>query len=147
MFERFTEHSRRSLFFARLDVHERGGDVITATHVLLGVLREAPEAIMRFAGRQHTIDTVRAHLIENVQPTARVSTHVEIPFAGAVRDAFMKARTEADDLGHIDVLPEHLVLGVLATKEVAATALDDLGIQARAVRACLRHSGQRIDEA
>ena len=40
MFERFNEHVRRSLFFARYEASRAGSGVIASEHLLLGMLRE-----------------------------------------------------------------------------------------------------------
>jgi hypothetical protein len=42
MFERFTEESRRALFFARATALEAGRDSIEPEHLLAGVTRAAP---------------------------------------------------------------------------------------------------------
>ena len=44
MFERFNEHVRRSLFFARYEASRSSNRSIASQHVLLGMLREADPA-------------------------------------------------------------------------------------------------------
>jgi len=41
MFERYTEHARRVIFFARYEASQFGKDCIEPEHLLLGVLRES----------------------------------------------------------------------------------------------------------
>jgi hypothetical protein len=40
MFERYTEHGRRTIFFARYEASQLGSPNIETGHVLLGLLRE-----------------------------------------------------------------------------------------------------------
>mgnify|MGYP000063641634 FL=1 len=51
MFERFDEHVRRSLFFARYEASRTGSHTIATHHVLLGMLREADPAFMTVVER------------------------------------------------------------------------------------------------
>jgi len=39
MFERYTEHARRTIFFARYEASSLGSEVIETEHLLLGIVR------------------------------------------------------------------------------------------------------------
>jgi len=43
MFERYTEHARRAIFFARYETSQVGSPLIETEHLLLGILREQKE--------------------------------------------------------------------------------------------------------
>ena len=43
MFERYTQHARRVIFFARYEASQFGSSLIEPEHLLLGLLREDAE--------------------------------------------------------------------------------------------------------
>jgi ATP-dependent Clp protease ATP-binding subunit ClpC len=59
MFERFDEHVRRSLFFARYEASRSSSRSIGSEHLLLGMLREADpvlsELMERLGGNQEGV--------------------------------------------------------------------------------------------
>ena len=48
MFERYTERSRRVIFFARYEALQYGSPVIAPEHILLGLMREDKSIAARF---------------------------------------------------------------------------------------------------
>ncbi len=48
MFERYTERSRRVIFFARYEALQYGSPMISPEHILLGLLREDKTISSRF---------------------------------------------------------------------------------------------------
>jgi ATP-dependent Clp protease ATP-binding subunit ClpA len=135
MFERYTESSRRCLFFARHEVTQVGGLTIQPEHLVLGILRGAPHAVLRFARDGASAEALRAALTASITPAEKVSTSVEIPFDAAVKDALQGAAAEADEAKNKWIRPEHLVLGVLVkTYGDAARVLQDAGVDIAAIR-------------
>jgi heme-degrading monooxygenase HmoA len=135
VFERYTESARRALFFARYEVTQFGGLTIEPEHLVLGILRAAPEAILRFAREGESVESIRAALAPVLSHAEKVSTSVEIPFASAAKDALMRAAVEADDAGNDWIGPEHVVLGILVkTYGGAVRALEASEVQAAAIR-------------
>ena len=49
MFERYTEKSRRVIFFARYEASQYGSPYIETEHLLLGLLRESPDLTRQLA--------------------------------------------------------------------------------------------------
>jgi ATP-dependent Clp protease ATP-binding subunit ClpA len=139
MFERYTESARRVLFFARYEVTQHGGLTIEPEHVLLGVVREAPAGVGRFA-RTGSPEMLRQLLTgPDAGPPERVSTSVEIPFSAATKAVLERAHREADALPTRFIAPEHLVLGILLEESGrACRALHDAGVDADAIREFLR---------
>jgi heme-degrading monooxygenase HmoA len=134
MFERYTESARRTLFFARYEVAQSGGLTIEPEHLILGILRDSPQTILRFAAPGTTADAIREALR---LPSGRekVSTSVEIPFSADTRDALARTPIEADDLKNYWIRPEHILLGVMVkTSGAAARALHDAGVGLEAIR-------------
>ena len=58
MFERFDEDARKSLFLARVAASERHGHSIELRDVLLGVLLARLAAVLDFAARGFTAESV-----------------------------------------------------------------------------------------
>jgi heme-degrading monooxygenase HmoA len=140
MFERYSESARRTLFFARYEVAQSGGFTIEPEHLILGILRDSPQTILRFAAPGTTGDAIREALR---LPSGRekVSTSVEIPFSADTRDALARTAIEADDLKNHWIRPEHLLLGVMVkTSGAAASALHDAGVGVDAIREHLRQA-------
>jgi heme-degrading monooxygenase HmoA len=140
VFERFDESARRSLFFARYEVTQLGGLTIEPEYLILGILRDSPQTILRFAAPGTTDGAIREALR---LPSGRekVSTSVEIPFSADAKEILTQTRIEADDLKNHWIRPEHILLGVMGKTSGAATrALHDAGVGANAIREYLRRT-------
>jgi heme-degrading monooxygenase HmoA len=139
MFERFDEAARRALFFSRYAVSQLGGERIEPEHLVIGVLRGAPEAVVRFARSGETGDGLRARLEGGTVPHEKVTTSVEIEFSPEAHDVLQQVPVEADELKNVSIRPEHLVLAVLVkTSGTAAQVLHEAGVNAAAIRGYLR---------
>lgn len=113
MFERFTEAARRALFFARLEAHERGGASIELEHILLGILRAAPDAVLQFANARTTAESIAAACGAQLSGGPKLPTEHELPFTPAVKKLLFQAHSQSEALGQRFVRPEHLVLALL----------------------------------
>ena len=139
MFERFDEDARRALFFARLEAHERGGAAIGLEHVLLGILRAAPDAVLRFTNAHTTAESIVAACAEQVSGGPRLPTAHELPFSAAVRKLLFQADTHREALGQRYVMPEHSVLALLdGEREPVYHMLVDAGVDRTKVLEFLR---------
>lgn len=147
MFERYSERARRVLFCARYEAAQRGHVSIEPEHLLLGVLRDNSDTVVRFARAGETAETIRQRL-EPIGPAAeRLSTRVEIPFSPACQLALTKSAAEADDAGNETIRPQHLVLGILvATTGGAVRALQGAGVEANPIRESLRGAPDKPQE-
>lgn len=135
-FERFTEATKRVLTLAQEEAERANHSYIGTEHILLGLLRErdtvASVALDRInvdiAVVRRSIDTILgAHeriVIQQIIPTSRVKTIIEISF------------TEARRMGDDFVGTEHLLLGLLIEGEgIGAHVLNDLGANLENVKA------------
>jgi ATP-dependent Clp protease ATP-binding subunit ClpC len=118
MFERFNEHVRRSLFFARYEASRTNSRSIATEHVLLGMLREADPAFNALL-EEKGIDAreLREDLLGDRLTIERVSTSPDLPLAEETKKALAFAVHEAEGMGHASVGSEHLVLGLLRVEE------------------------------
>jgi heme-degrading monooxygenase HmoA len=140
MFERYDESARRTLFFARYEVTQLGGFTIEPEHLILGILRDSPQRILRFAAPGTSADAIRESL--RLPPgRQKVSTSVEIPFSADTKDVLARTAIEADDLKNHWIRPEHILLGVMVkTSGAASRALHDAAVGADAIREYLRRT-------
>ena len=133
LFDRFTEASRRALFFSRYEATALGRLGITPEHVLLGVIRGAT-GLSRTLFDDVTLDEARAAMITN-EPRDTIVEPVQIPFQSTTKALFMVAAEEADRLGHEDIATVHLVLALLRESGKAETFLRNKRITLDGVRA------------
>jgi ATP-dependent Clp protease ATP-binding subunit ClpC len=124
MFERFNEHVRRSLFFARYEASRSNSRSIATQHVLLGMLREADPAFIRLLG-ERGIDAreLREELLGDRVALDRVSTSPDLPLAEESKKALAFAVHEAENMGHAGVDSEHLVLGLLSGALISSSCV------------------------
>ncbi len=136
MFEKFNEHARRSLFFARYEASRARSRVIATEHLLLGLLREADETLVEVLDRLEVdLQDLRDELIGDLVPVSRVSASPDLPLAEETKRALAHAVYEADQLGHESVGTQHLVLGLLRIEDcLAAQYLEEHGIELAEVR-------------
>lgn len=141
MFERYTDDAKRALFFARDVLIEYGGSEIEPEHVVLGILRAAPEAIEQFASGE--IDALRITLEEGVGAPHHLSWEAEAPFSTQTIRVIEQASVEADGLSNATIRAQHLVLGILVkTSGSAALALSRAGLKIPVIREALS-AGER----
>jgi ATP-dependent Clp protease ATP-binding subunit ClpA len=130
MFERYTERSRRVLFFARYEASQYGEATIEVHHVLLGLLREG-EGITNevLADFNVSPEGLREQLELRIKRGQKISTSIEIPFTEQTKQALMFAAEEANALHHSYIGTEHLLLGILREeRSIAATVLIESGL-------------------
>lgn len=123
MFERYTEHARRVLFFARYDLSHIGGRAITTEHLLLGLLREPIGVVGRVLATSNIpVPDLRRQLEEHMRHEDTVPTSAEVAFTEAAKRVLNVAAEEADCLSHKDIESEHLLLGLLRETDSFAAA-------------------------
>jgi ATP-dependent Clp protease ATP-binding subunit ClpC len=118
MFERYTEHARRALFFARYEASELGDLEIKAEHLLLGLARSKPSTGARLlTGRGISLEDIRREIEKRSALREKVSTSVEIPFNAETKRILQYGAEEANRLAHAHIGTEHLLLGILREEE------------------------------
>jgi ATP-dependent Clp protease ATP-binding subunit ClpC len=140
MFERYTESARRTLFYARYEASQLGGDCVEPEHILLGMLRESGAIV----GRLFVAADVSHRGFRQVLDSLEVSRHrlpttVEMPFSDDTIRILQSATAEADRLGLGNVGVEHLLVGLLRTRgSLAERYLSERGVSVDAVREQIR---------
>jgi len=137
MFERFTEQARRTLFFGRYAVTERGGARFDPEHVLLGAIRD-PTALLPLQFTPATLNAMEEALVASVAGGEKLATSVEVPFSEDAKAVIEHAAIEADDLGSRKIHTAHLLLGILVkTQGAAFRVLHEAGVTAAGLRSLL----------
>jgi ATP-dependent Clp protease ATP-binding subunit ClpA len=135
MFERYREKTRRVIFFARYEASQLGSRSIETQHLLLGLLREAPEVVAVFLGPGDSVESVAGDVRQRVKTKERISTAIDLPLSPECKRILVHTAEEAELLGHRDCDPIHLLLGVLREGEcLAASILTGHGLDPAVVR-------------
>ena len=139
MFERYDEDARRALFYARFEVTQTGGLSIEPEHLVAGILRGTPQAVLQFTAEGTKAGSLRAALADASVGGENLSSSIEIPFSAACKAALQRTAIEANDAGNRTIRCEHLLLGVLATTSgQASRILHESGVRIEAIREFLK---------
>lgn len=147
MFVRYTERSRRVIFFARYEALQYGSPVISPEHILLGLVREDKTISARFfpARNALTVDSVRREVEERIVLRDRIPQSSELHLSHETRRVLFYANEESRDMKDRHIGPEHLLLGLLRHQNsIAADILHHYGLRLQDVRdEIARESGLR----
>src|SRR5256885_10352843 len=137
MFERYTERSRRVIFFARYEALQYGSQVIAPEHILLGLMREDKTLSARFFPFRHvlTVDSIRRDIEERIVQRERIPQTSELHLSPATKQILFYANDESRQLKNRHIGPEHLLLGIVREeKSIAAEILFGYGLRLQDVR-------------
>ncbi|MBX3290682.1 MAG: ATP-dependent Clp protease ATP-binding subunit [Acidobacteria bacterium] len=137
MFERYTERSRRVIFFARYEALQYGSQVISPEHILLGLMREDRTIASRFFPykKSITVDTVRREIEERIEVRSRIPQSAELHLSHETKKILFWAGEESRRMNNKEIRPEHLLAGMLREeKTVAAEVLFLYGLRIEDVR-------------
>ncbi len=134
MFERYTESTRRVIFFARYEAAQNGSPYVETGHLLLGMLREGAPLF-----RQLGIATVEP-IAEDCRKTleAKVPIQGDLPLSNGSKRVLAYCAEEAERLGSKVIDLQHLAMGLLREGDTTSEILKRHGItleQLRGVRA------------
>jgi len=136
MFERFTENSRRTLFFARKEAAQLGSASIAPEHLLLGIAseRNAFSADI-LAGAGFLQEELRARNGAARGQHPPIDRSADIPFTVDAKRVLEYAAKESSSLNHTLIGPEHLLLGLLSHEHgLAWDILKEKGLTLAGVR-------------
>ncbi len=147
MFERYTERSRRVIFFARYEALQYGSPVISPEHILLGLMREDKTISARFLPFRNTltVDAVRREVEERIVLRDRIPQSAELHLAPETKKILFYANEESRHLKNRHIGPEHLLLGIIREeRSIAAEILLQYGLSVQDLRDELtRQSGSQ----
>lgn len=135
MFERYTEDSRRLIFFARDEAASRGSEVIEPEHVLLGLLRQDRSLLELLLPPSVSISSLRKKIEPQKSVSGQVVSAAEIPLSKGSQAALELAYQEVRDANEDAVAPKHILLGLI--REGASTVarnLSKIGVELSFVR-------------
>lgn len=135
MFENYTEHARRALYYSRYEAGRRNSEKVEPEHILLGILRDRSEEVARLLAHFDLKAEDLARPFETSQLTAGISANAPMPLSDSSKQVLSSAEAEALSLGHSGVAATHLLLGILSvgTSE-AAKLLAEKGVNAVGLR-------------
>ncbi|MBV9216834.1 MAG: ATP-dependent Clp protease ATP-binding subunit, partial [Acidobacteria bacterium] len=137
MFERYTERSRRVIFFARYEALQYGSQSIAPEHILLGLMREDKSLTSKFFHFRTpiTVDTIRRDVEERIAVKDRIPQSSELHLSPATKRILFYANDESRQLKNRHIGPEHLLLGIVREeKSIAAEILFGYGLRLQDVR-------------
>jgi len=137
MFERYTERSRRVIFFARYEALQYGSPVIAPEHILLGLMREDKTIAARYFPRRHsmTVDAVRREVEDRIVLRDRIPQSAELHLAPETKRILFYANEESRGLKSRHIGPEHILLGLgREENSIAAEILFHFGLRVQGVR-------------
>lgn len=124
MFERFTEKSRRVVFFARYEAAQSGSAEVGTHHLLLALFREDRELMRRCVGLPSEVEAIRQK-VEQRFPPVRLAPSVDLPMSAEVSRVLAAAGEEAERMGHSRIVETgHLLLGLLRETRSMAAEID-----------------------
>lgn len=133
MFERYTEHARRVIFFSRYEASQVGSPYIEPEHLLLGVLRERVSLGFALPGSLN-LEQARRDFQADSAVRPKISVSVDLPLTPASKRVLTFGAEEAEWLNHEQIGTQHLLLGLLREPTPACTMLQKHGLELARLR-------------
>lgn len=114
MFEKYSDRSRRVVFFARYEASQLGARAIEPEHFLLAITREETalaESIL--PGRGAAAAEIRKTIEAAMRHEPKVISSVDLPLSPSAKRVMHIAADEAEKAGDPRIEPKHLMLGLL----------------------------------
>ena len=147
MFERYTERSRRVIFFARYEALQYGSPVIAPEHLLLGLLREDKSISAKFFPFRSglTPDKIRAEVEDKTAVRDRIPQSAELHLSQTTKKVLFYANEESRSMKARSIGPEHILLGLIREESsLPAEILFKNGIRAQDIReVAARHASPK----
>ncbi|HET6929764.1 MAG TPA: Clp protease N-terminal domain-containing protein [Candidatus Acidoferrum sp.] len=113
MFERYTEHGRRAIFFAKYEAATAGSRSINPEHLALGLLWDAYPLVKYLNSNAMTLSDLRAKLGVGSKHRKPLTMKDTIPLSSLSKEIVRESAVASDDLGQRHIGPEHLMLALL----------------------------------
>jgi ATP-dependent Clp protease ATP-binding subunit ClpC len=144
-FDRFTDAAKRVIYFARLEANHRDADHITTEHILAGLSWESDSTLADIAPLKEFTVTLRAkaelpHLPSTSFPYLRER---DIPLNDAAKNTLAYAVEEVNRDWQYWLDCHHLLRGLLRFPNESCSALQQVGIDLKSVRAAAKLQRRR----
>jgi ATP-dependent Clp protease ATP-binding subunit ClpA len=127
VFERYTEASRRAIFFAREEARQRGATDIATSDLFLGIIREPAEKGSAVASLHARAAEFRAMF--GVEPKLKKGQTIrDLPLSNSSKRALAYAAQEAERKKLWAITRDLLLRGVLRTNDETVTKLQSAGV-------------------
>lgn len=134
---KFSDRAQKVILIAQEEAKRLNHDYVGTEHLLLGLISISEGlAIQILINLGVDLRKIRSEIEKIVQPDDNVMVLGEIPFSPRAKKVLEYAVEEANNMGHIYVGTEHILLGLLREKDgVAARVLEYLGVTYEDVQA------------
>jgi len=112
MFERYTEHGRRAIFFAKYEAANAGSRSIDPEHLALGLLWDAYPLVKYLNSSAVTLSELRETLDVRSRHKKPRTMKDNIPLSTRSKEIVRGSAVASDDLGQRHIGPEHLMLAL-----------------------------------
>jgi ATP-dependent Clp protease ATP-binding subunit ClpC len=124
MFQRFDEKARRVIFFSRYEASNYGSPAIETEHLLLAIIREAPQILVGRPGFDFPNLVKQTMELAKARGEGRtISTSVDLPLSNECQRILGHAVEEADLAKSKPISAIHLLGGLLREKQSASAVL------------------------
>jgi len=123
MFDRFTDHAKKTMSLARQHAMRLGHDYIAPEHMLFGLLglpSGSALAVLKQLGVDR--DTLAKDIEQAMRPEPNPVTTGQLPFTHQAKKVLKHMLEEAMRLRHHDIRSAHVLLGLLLTDGTPAAA-------------------------
>jgi len=136
-FDRFTDHGKRVLALAQDEAIRQNHNYIGTEHLLAALIRDTDSIAARaLTSLGIELTKVRTALDFIVGRGDQTTSPSEITLSPRTKKVIELATDEARKLGHSDVGPEHILLGLVREGEgIASGILESLGVSMAMARA------------
>jgi ATP-dependent Clp protease ATP-binding subunit ClpA len=129
MWQRFTEHARRIIFYAQEEASRLGTNLVSTEHILLGLAREPDCTAVKILAAMgvspyHIRTEIESRVIRGDEPPER-----DMQLTVRSKRAIDLAYSEAKSLDENSITSKHLLLGLVREGDgMAAQVLQKLGV-------------------
>jgi ATP-dependent Clp protease ATP-binding subunit ClpC len=125
MAERYTETSKRIIFFARYEARQHGSGKISPEHVLLGLLRESREVFESLVPYCDDLspESLRNAVEERLVREERIPKNSELILSDEVKALFTVAIEESDRFGNGTIGPKDILMALTSSRDNLASEI------------------------
>jgi Clp amino terminal domain, pathogenicity island component len=143
VFERFSEHARRAIFFGRAEAQLLHAERMETEHLLLGILRDDKRGVSELS--TDAVAAIRRRTEQSAPQPKLMRATADLPLSDECKSVLVFGSKEADALQHMIIDTPHLLLGMLRIEEcTGAKLLREQGVDYDQYRAAVRE--QRLEQ-